>query len=371
MEKERKAASIDRCPECKSQNLVHDYDSGETVCANCGLVIREQMMDRGPEWRAFTDEERATRTRVGMPTTYSVHDKGLSTGVGGGPLGIGYDFSGKKIPLETRFQMWRLRKWQIRTRVHGQIERNLAQAMNELERLCDKLIIPAPVKEKAAVIYRKALEKRIVRGRSINAMITAALYVACRSTGTQRTLQEIAEASLIDKKEIARVYRLLLRELEMQMPVTDPIAYISKIAGLVGISGQTQGIAIKIIQEAKKKRIPGGKDPIGLAATVLYIAGLQNKEKVTQRDVAEAAGVTEVTIRNRCRELEQRLGFKIPKQKSFKNRKNQQERQKFALFFCMRKLALDPHYLFYRCGGSLTPTKVVVRFDKIKYPCYN
>src|SRR4030042_11821 len=219
---------VDKCPECGSDNLVHDYDTGETVCGDCGLVLYEQMMDKGPEWRAFTQEEKASRSRVGVPTRYSVNDK---------------------------------------------------------------VYIPAPTKEKAAVVYRKALDKGLVRGRSIAAIAAAALYAACRGSGTPRTLREIAEASLVDKKDVARCYRLLLRELDVHMPIADPLTYVSKIAESTGISGKTQGIAIQILREARKRRAAAGKDPMGLAAAALYIACLQNNEKKTQKDMAEAAGV--------------------------------------------------------------------------------
>ena len=299
---------VDRCPECDSTNLIHDYDTGETVCGDCGLVINEQMMDKGPEWRAFTQEEKASRSRVGVPTSYSVHDKGLSTSISQ----IDRDAFGRKLPLRTRLQMWRLRKWQIRSRVHSSIDRNLAQAMAELDRLSDKVYIPQPLKEKAAVIYRKALDKGLVRGRSIAAIVAASLYAACRGRGTPRTLREIADASLVDKKDVARCYRLLLRELDVQMPIADPLTYVSKIAERTGISGRTQGIAIHILREAKKKRAAAGKDPMGLAAAALYIACLQNDEKKTQKDIAEAAGVTEVTVRNRYKTLKKQLYLEIP-----------------------------------------------------------
>lgn len=298
----------EKCPECGSTNLIHDYDTGETVCGGCGLVLREQMMDKGPEWRAFTQEEKQSRSRVGVPASYSVHDKGLSTAIGR----LDRDAFGRKLPLSTRLQMWRLRKWQIRSRVHSSVDRNLAQAMAELDRLSDKAYIPGPVKEKAAVIYRKALDKGLVRGRSIAAIAAAALYAACRVTGTPRTLREIAEASFVDKKDVARCYRLLLRELKVRMPIADPLTYISKIAERTGISGQTQGLAIKILHEAKRKRAAAGKDPMGLAAAALYIACLQNKEKKTQKDIAEAAGVTEVTVRNRYKSLKRQIGLEIP-----------------------------------------------------------
>src|SRR4030066_646047 len=298
----------DKCPECGSVNLIHDYDTGETVCGDCGLVLYGQMMDKGPEWRAFTQEEKASRSRVGMPTSYSVHDKGLSTAISQ----VDRDAFGRKLPLATRLQMWRLRKWQIRSRVHSSIDRNLAQAMSELDRLSDKVCISRPIKEKAAVICRKALDKRLVRGRSIAGIAAAALYAACRGSGTPRTLREIAEASLVDKKEVARCYRLLLREPDVHIPISDPLTYVSKIAEKNGISGKTQGAAIQILRDARKKRAAAGKDPMGLAAAALYIACLQHNEKKTQKDIAEAAGVTEVTVRNRYKALKKQLNLELP-----------------------------------------------------------
>jgi transcription initiation factor TFIIB len=299
---------VDKCPECSSKNLVHDYDTGETICGDCGLVLYEQMLDKGPEWRAFTQEEKASRSRVGVPTSYSVHDKGLSTAISQ----VDRDAFGRKLPLATRLQMWRLRKWQIRSRVHSSTDRNLAQAMSELDRLSGKVYITQPIKEKAAVIYRKALDKSLVRGRSIAAITAAALYAACRGSGTPRTLREISEASLVDKKDVARCYRLLLRELDFHMPIADPLTYVSKIAEKNGISGKTQGVAIAILRAARRKRAVAGKDPMGLAAAALYIACLQNNEKKTQKDIAEAAGVTEVTVRNRYKTLKNQLNLQVP-----------------------------------------------------------
>jgi transcription initiation factor TFIIB len=305
---EPRQRKVDKCIECGSASPIHDYDTGETVCANCGLVLHKQMIDKGPEWRAFTQEERESKSRVGMPTSYSVYDKGLSTTMGW----VGRDAFGRKLPLETRLQMWRLRKWQIRSRVHSSVEGNLSRAMNELDRLSDKLSTRGSIKENAALIYRKALEKDLIRGRSIALIVAAALYAACRSSETPRTLREIAEASVLNKKEVARCYRLLLCRLDIQMPIADPITYISKIGERVGITGQTQGLAIRILREAKKRRIASGKDPMGLAAAVLYIACRQNNENKTQMDISQAAGVTEVTIRNRYKRLKNQLGLKLP-----------------------------------------------------------
>jgi len=302
----------DKCPECESKNLVHDYDTGETICGACGLVLYEQMLDKGPEWRAFTQQEKTSRSRVGMPTSYSIHDKGLSTMISQ----VDRDAFGRKLPLSTRLQMWRLRKWQIRSRVHSSSDRNLAQAMGELDRLSGKVSISSPIKEKAAVVYRKALDKGLVRGRSISAIAAAALYVACRKSGIPRTLREIAEASLVDKKDVARCYRMLLKELDVHMPTADPLMYVSKIAEKNGVSGKTQGAAIAILREARRKRVSAGKDPMGMAAAALYIASLQHNEKITQKDIAEAAGVTEVTVRNRYKALKKQLNLETPNQKA-------------------------------------------------------
>ncbi|MEM1514832.1 MAG: transcription initiation factor IIB [Candidatus Bathyarchaeia archaeon] len=299
---------VDKCPECGGTNLISDPDTGEVICSNCGLVVQESIINKGPEWRAFTQEEKKSRSRVGIPISFSVHDKGLSTSIDN----IDRDALGRKLPLNARLQMWRLKKWQIRSRVHSSIDRNLAQAMTEIDRLSDKLAIPLAVKEKAAIIYRKALEQGLVRGRSIAAIAAAALYAACRLSGTPRNLKEIAEASLVGRKDIARCYRLLLRELNLSIPVTDPMIYIPKIAEKASIPGHVQTLALKILHETRQKLISAGKDPVGLAAAALYIAANLAGEKKTQKEIADAAGVTEVTVRNRYKTLRRQLNLDIP-----------------------------------------------------------
>lgn len=297
----------DKCPECGGNSLVRDYELGETICTDCGLVIGEGEMDRSPEWRAFTNEEVQSRSRVGMPSSYSVHDKGLPTTISR----INRDAHGRKLSPKTRLQMWRLRRWQIRSGAHSSIDRNLAQAMTELDRLSDKLSIPESVKEKAAVIYRKALDKGLVRGRSIAGIVAASLYAACRSTRTPRDIREIAAKSLVGKKELSRDYRLILRELGLRMPVSDPATYLTKIAERVGLSGQILADAFRVLQEARERGIAAGKDPTGLAAASLYIASMQAGNKITQKDIADAAGITEVTVRNRYKTLKKQLSIEF------------------------------------------------------------
>jgi transcription initiation factor TFIIB len=184
--------------------------------------------------------------------------------------------------------------------------------MTELDRLSDKVSAPSAVKEKAALIYRKALDEGLVRGRSIAAIAAASLYAACRITGTPRNLREISRASLVKRKDVARCYRLLLRKLNIQMPIADPLIYISKISQKSDISGHVQSIAIQILNEAREKNISAGKDPMGLAAAALYIACKRAGEKKTQKEIADAAGVTEVTVRNRFKNLKKLLNLDVP-----------------------------------------------------------
>jgi len=289
----------DKCPECGSSKLINDYDAGEVFCLDCGLVIQDVIMDKGPEWRAFTGEEKESRSRVGVPTSYSVHDKDLSTWI----MHVDRDALGRKLPLSTRLQMWRLKKWQYRSRAHSSIQRNLIQAMAELDRLFDKVSVPKALKEKAAVIYRKVLDKNLVQGRSIAAIVAASLYAACRINGTPRRLEEIAEASLVNKKNVSRCYRLLQRELDIRMPVPDPRIYLPKIVEMLNAPGKIQTVAEKFLGAAKKYRISAGKSPQGIAAAALYLACVSTGERKTQDEVAEAAGVTAVTVRNRYKEL--------------------------------------------------------------------
>ena len=265
----------DVCPECGSTNIVHDPDSGELICGDCGLVMKDSMVNEGPEWRAFTPTEKNSRSRVGVPLSFAVHDKGLTTMIGR----VGRDAFGRKLPMDTKLQMLRLRKWQIRSRVHSSVDRNLAQAMAELDRLSDKLHIPPSIKEKSAVIYRKALDRGLVRGRSISAITAASLYAACRMTQTPRTLREISDQSPIDKKDIARCYRLMLRELNIQMPKPEAQLRVPKIAAKVGVGEKTQQTAVDLLRRATKLRTTAGKDPMGLAAAALYIACVMCDEK--------------------------------------------------------------------------------------------
>ena len=288
-----------KCLRCGKNSLLTDESTGEEFCSKCGFVITEKTQASGPEWRSFQKDGGSDPTRTGAPSSLTIHDMGLSTVINP----INKDASGKPLSTSMRSTIERLRTWDNRSQTHEPVDRNLRQALGELNKLKDKVSVSANVLEKAAYIYRKALEKKLVRGRSISAMIAASLYAACRDTETPRTLKDIADAANVKRKDISRCYRLLHFELELKMPVVDSIQCIARISSKLKISEKTKRYAIKVLKEAQERKESAGKDPMGLAATALYLSCVKNGVSITQRDLAEAAGVTEVTIRNRYKGL--------------------------------------------------------------------
>jgi len=291
--------SNSNCLRCGKNSLLTDEDTGEQFCAKCGYVISEKLEASGPEWRSFQKDGGSDPARTGAPSSLTIHDMGLSTVIN--PQNR--DATGKPLSASMKSTIERLRTWDSRSQVHEPVDRNLRQALSELNKLKDKVAISANVLEKAAYLYRKALEKKLVRGRSISAMIAASLYAACRDTETPRTLKDIADAANVKRKDISRCYRLLHNELELKMPVVDSIQCIARISSKLKIPEKTKRYAIKVLQDAQDRKESAGKDPMGLAATALYLSCVQNGISITQRDLAEAAGVTEVTIRNRYKGL--------------------------------------------------------------------
>jgi transcription initiation factor TFIIB len=291
------------CPRCTKGSIVSDT-TGEIVCTNCGYVVTQTIEDPGKEWRNFSDDGH-DRARTGSPTSITKYDMGLNTTIGSSDR----DSSGNSIEMSMKLTMHRLRDWDRRSKLHSSADRNLARAFNELGRLGEKLALNDMVIEKTAYIYRKAEEKRLTRGRSITSLLAASVYSACRNTETPRTLKEVASSCNIKKKEVARCYRLLIKELDLKMPVIDPAKCISKIANKAGISEKSKRKALEMIRMAIDEKISSGKGPMGLAATALYMACVLNGESMTQERIAEASGVTSVTIRNRCKGL--RTGLKM------------------------------------------------------------
>ncbi len=305
--KKKGIEDITKCPECGSTQLIRDYERGELICNKCGLVIDDSYIDQGPEWRAFDSEQNESRARTGSPMTYTIHDKGLSTDISW----KNKDSYGKSIPTRNRAQLYRLRKWQKRIKVSNAAERNLSQALQELERMASNLGIPNDVRESAAVIYRKAVKQNMIRGRSIEGVVAGAIYAACRLTNVPRTLDEIASVTRVKKKEIGRTYRIMSRYLKLNILPSKPDDYVNRFCSKLKLSAEARRKSNDILKLARDYDLTSGKGPTGVAAAAIYIASLMTGERRTQRSVAEVAGVTEVTIRNRYKELTEKLNLDV------------------------------------------------------------
>jgi transcription initiation factor TFIIB len=295
------------CSICGASDFYEDLTRGETICTSCGCVLSEHTIDSGPEWRAFTTEERNARARVGSPMTLTMADKGLATTIGWSDR----DANGRAIKASQRAAIYRMRKWQIRTLVHSSQHRNLSIALSEMDRLTSQLGVPREPKETAALIYRKALAKRLVRGRSIEGMVAATIYLSCRIHKIPRQLDEIVTEARVNRKELGQCVRLILRYVDIKVPIPSANDLMPRISADLSLDGTTIQTAMNIINEAREKGITAGKDPGGLAAAALYIAGIIEDDRRTQREIAEASNVTEVTVRNRYKDLANSLKITI------------------------------------------------------------
>src|SRR3989339_429093 len=290
-------SSVQRCPECNSINLTYDEERGEVICNDCGLLIEEKMVDTGVDMSGKFDKSEK-KGRGGAPMSMQKFDKGLTTNVG--EISDIY-----RLDAGSTRKFLRLKKWQ--ERVSTSIERNLRLAMSELRRVASYLNLPTVVRDEASRIYNFVLQRGLVRGRSMESVIAACIYAACRSYNIPRTLDEISVASDVERKEIGRTYRFIIRKLGIKVTPSSPKDYINRFASVLKLSPKTQNEALKILKKAERSELTSGRGPAGIAAAGLYVAALLNDEKKTQREVADVAGITEVTIRNRYKELIDRL----------------------------------------------------------------
>jgi transcription initiation factor TFIIB len=288
-----------KCPECGSANLVYDEQRGEVICQDCGLVVEEKMVDTGQDLSGQFDKSEK-KGRGGSPLSMQKFDKGLTTNIG--EISDIY-----KLDSGQTRKFLRLKTWQ--ERVSTSLERNLRLAMAELRRVASFLNLPNVVRDEASRIYNFVLQRGLVRGRSMESVIAACIYAACRSYNIPRTLDEIASASDVERKEIGRTYRFIMRKMGIKAKPSSPKDYISRFSSILHLSPKTQNHALKILQKADISELTSGRGPAGIAAAALYVAALLNNEKKTQREVADVAGITEVTIRNRYKELIDRLGI--------------------------------------------------------------
>jgi transcription initiation factor TFIIB len=287
------------CPDCGSETTIRDKRRGEIICAECGLVISSNLIDLGPEWRTFSKEQQDLRQRVGSPINLARSDKGLTT-----TLGWGFrDARGRPISASRRAEIHRLRRWQRRSRRDRNTERNLAVAMRESDRLASQLHLHYSIKDFVAVLYRQLLARNLIRGRTIEGVIAAVLYIACRKLRIPITLKEIARNSRMDAKTLGRCYRFIMKKINIDIPVISPKDFVPRFAEELNLPIRVERRAIRILESARKKLITSGKAPSGLAAAALYIASMIEGHHTTQREIGEVAKVTEVTIRNRYKEL--------------------------------------------------------------------
>jgi transcription initiation factor TFIIB len=284
----------------KGKSIITDLESGELICSDCGMVISDNIQENNrSERRAFNIMELNDRSRTGAPTTLARHDMGLATVIGNGDK----DASGTKINVAMRSTMNRLRTWDFRTQHQASNDRNLQQAFTELNILKDKLGLSDAAVQKTAYIYRKLQKRGYVRGRSILSVLAAAIYIACREIGISRTIKDIAAISNIKRKELARIYRLLVFELDIKIPMVDQMKCIGKVANKANLNEKIVRQAMNIMKDLNNREISAGKNPMVLAATVLYLSCFKLGQNITQDDISYAAGITGVTLRNRLNDL--------------------------------------------------------------------
>lgn len=287
------------CNECKSTQW-EENSHGEKSCKMCGLVATHLVIDEGPEWRDYGDTSGGeSGERVGMPSTELLHDKGLTTDIDW----RNKDFSGQGLSANTARMFRRLRRQHQRTRISNSKERNLSVALAELQRLASQMDLPKQIREQAAYIYRKAVEKGLVRGRSIEGVVAASIYASCRMGSIPRTLDEVGAFSRTGRKEIGRTFRAVAQELKLRVKPSCPQDYIPRFCSILSLPQLTESQAMDILKDAERIELTAGRGPTGIAAASVYLASLITKNARTQKEVSDAAGITEVTIRNRYKEL--------------------------------------------------------------------
>ena len=282
------APNVIICPNCGDGQKVVDHESGELICTSCGYVIHERVGDESQEWSVLAREPeskmRASRTSLAKS------GMGLSTIIGRPDRSAG---SGLDAAVRATFD--RLRTWDFR--IKGADERTLRRAFVHLDRLRSMLNLSDAIIEKSAYIYRRAQERGLVRGRTMLALMGAAIYIVQREMGISGTLDDIITATNTKEKDLARAYRLIIRELDLKVPLVDPVKCVSRVANKLNISERTKRRAIEMINGVIESGRAAGKDPMGLAAAVLYISCLNDGEQKSQTEIAGAAGVSEVTLR--------------------------------------------------------------------------
>ena len=291
--------SLTKCPECGCKHLTEDYEHGEMVCDTCGLVVEDNRIDQGADWNAFDDDDKRKKERTGAPMTFTRHDKGLSTEISWNDR----DSNGKTLSRQNRTKFYRLRKLHKLSKTSTTREYNIARALMNIKKQGYKMGLPKDVVETAAYVYRKAHNNNVTRGRSIACISAAAIYIACRQCHLPRTLDEVSKAFELRRRDVSRTYNCMMRLLKINIPLATPQNYIPRFCGELRLNGTAQKKVRELLEEATKKGLIYGRSPVAIVGALIYIASLLTDQKRTQAEIANVANVTEVTIRNRYKEL--------------------------------------------------------------------
>lgn len=289
--------SILRCPQCDSARLREKL--GELICQECGTVLDENRAKKDASRRAFTQEEREKVERTGSPITYTKPGRGLKTEIGSGSM--------NEVSPEKRGQYYRIKKWQ--RRLDESSERRMKMALREMERLVDVLGLPESVTEEAARLYEKALEEGVVKGRKIEAVVAALLYLVARNHGVPRTMSEIADEADVSERRLGKTYRYVARELDLRIVPVNPEDFVARYSSKLGLEGEIQALARSIIQDARDQDLIAGRSPDSVVASAIYLATLLEDREIAQKEIADEVGVTEVTIRKGYQNLVEGLGL--------------------------------------------------------------
>jgi transcription initiation factor TFIIB len=291
------------CNQCNNDTVIFDMVSSEFVCSSCGCVANDKFFNNEHSSGYSTQSEYSDRSRTGMPESLAIHHKGLSTLIGMGDT----DARGKALEPEQRMKMQRLRTWNNRSQLNDSISRNLEKALKFLNNFGDKLYLSQAVLESAAYIYRKAAIKKLAKGRSTLGLVGAALYAACRETATPKTISDVAAVCNLSSKDVMSHYKLILRELSLQMPVLHGPDYVTLLANRLNLSEKIKREALKIYSQVQQNRISIGKNPRALAGAVIYLASQNCNEFLRQVEICQIADISTVSLRKRCKEIKATL----------------------------------------------------------------
>ena len=290
-----------KCGGCGKASIIHDSSNGEIFCQECGIILEQRIFDSSTDMKIF--DERVDRRRTGSPNLISIHDFGLPTVIGT----TNKDAHGNLLSSQVSYTIKRIRIQDKRSQIHKNTDTNLKTAFDMLQRIQDKIRVSEGIKEMAANIYRKSNEQKITQGRSIHAVVAASMYAACRSSNTLRTLRDISEATNIKRRKISQSYRAIVKQLDLKIPVVDQTHCILKISNNLGMTARSKNLAMEIIKKAEELGLLAGRDPTGISAAAIYYASMIKNEGFTQTQVAEASGITAVTLRNRFHEIQKKV----------------------------------------------------------------